>query len=181
MKTTIKTTWRGEQSRKCYPYNALENAEELTAIVNEYEALLQPCIHCGLEHPCIEYLYCPSNTIVPGKKHPHKIHAHCWYSDMFLDSLPSDASGDSDKQLGCKIQTAVLYAEDDDNYADLKEALRMIVAMWNRRPCDTVDPAVKDVMLPQTYLFANQEEAKEYCESKGERYDENAVYLEITH
>jgi len=127
-----------------YPLEDLENGDELKALIQEYEAMLQPCIHCGREFPHIEYYYRPDFTIRPDTRHPHEVYVKCcrWHSDM-------------NQTPGCRIQTSKLYAEDDDGYADFKEALRMVAVMWNRRPGDPADPTIEEAYSPKVFLLAD--------------------------
>jgi len=55
----------------------------------------------------------------------------------------------------------------------------MIVAAWNRRPCDEIDPALAEACKPKMYFFKSQEEAKAYFESRGEPWDESVLYMSV--
>jgi len=137
--------------------NIAQNHTELNVLIHEYEAMLQPCAHCGHERPGIEYSYHPNKVIVPGKKHPHGVRVNC----------------------SCKTQTDVVHAEDDPDRVDIKEALRMVVAIWNKLPDMPDDPAITEMYSEKYYEFKNQEEAKEYFESRGKPYDKDTIYLGI--
>ena len=104
------------------------------------------------------YLY---YSCEPGKRHPHFLRVKCPAS-----------MGD------CKyVMTEKIAAEDDE--ADVREALRILVLMWNSLPGESNDSAIDDLYKEQYYSFNSQEEAKEYFEGRGESYDENAVYLGV--
>jgi len=128
-------------------------------LIHEYQAMLQPCKHCGNKHPQITYQHHPNKIIIPGKKHPHGVQVKCTKC--------------------CKIQTDTLFAEDDPNHSDFKEALRLLVLMWNKNPNTPDDPAVTEMYAEKYHEFKTQEEAKEYYESRGKPYDKNTTYLGI--
>ena len=123
MKTTLKRDWDTEpktcQINRRFQLGALENEAEITAIIQEAEALLESCFHCGGK-PMICYAFAPGDefpkridfdTGVAVTEHPHKLYGGCNI---------------------CGIRTQKWHAEDDE--ADFKEALRLIVEAWNRRP-----------------------------------------------
>ena len=99
----------------------LKNGAILKALIEEAEKKMSPCAHCGRKHPRIVYIFCPPelpSTI--HKDHPHRLYGSCWtHKD---DTVTGD----------CEMQGKVWYAE--DNEADFKEALRLIIEAWNRRP-----------------------------------------------
>jgi len=109
----------------------LENSEELSAILHEYRDQLSPCTHCGYKYPDIRYCYQPGNMlphkILPSgelamKEYPHEIYAVCSRRSIYQPP----------EEQGCNIRTQEWFAEDDES--DFREALRRIVAAWNRRP-----------------------------------------------
>lgn len=143
-----------------YPLEDLENMAELDEIVRKYEAALQPCIHCGREQPRISYAYRPGLRVVPGKEHPHEVSVECSRRRSIID-----------ERSGCGIQTSKLHAEDDEGYADIKEALRMVCDMWNRRPSDAADPDIEAAYHPKKFIleenFKNEEEAKAFFKRRS--------------
>jgi len=133
---------------------------EVDVLVKEYADSLNVCTCCGAQ-PRIAYEYLPNYSCEPGKKHPHLLHVEC-----------PPSMGD------CKCgATEKIAAEDDE--ADVREALRILVLMWNSLPGESNDSAIDDLYKEQYYSFNSQEEAKEYFEGRGESYDENAVYLGV--
>jgi len=128
------------------------------ALVKEYEVSLNACTCCGAQ-PCIAYEYLPNYSCEPGKRHPHLLRVKCPAS-----------MGD------CKcVMTEKIAAEDDE--ADVREALRILVLMWNSLPGVSNDPAINDLYKEQYHFFTSQKEAKEYFEGRGESYDKNVFYL----
>ena len=122
MKTTLKKYFETEtktyQINRRFQLGALENEAEIGALIHDAEVLLKSCIHCGWES-MICYAFAPGDMfakiMVPGPgvvatEHPHKLYAGC---------------------NKCGIRTQKWHAE--DNEADFKEALRLIVEAWNRR------------------------------------------------
>ena len=61
----------------------------------------------------------PKGVEVIAVEHPHEVHVIC----------PPISGG-----LDCEIRSKSWFAQDDE--ADFKEALRLIVEAWNRRPVD---------------------------------------------
>jgi len=158
MKTTIKTNLdREDAERDTLPLWCLDNGDVLEVFIEEYVTMLHPCKHCGHTNPHIVYRYCPSVVVIPGKKQPHRVSVIC------VD--------------GCGVRTNDVYAEDDE--ADFKEALRMIAAMWNRQPGDTLDPAIEKAMKPSTHFFKSQEEAKEFYDGRGIPYHDDKIYIAV--
>ena len=123
MKTTLIEGL--EDERKEYPLCELKNEAELRALIQECDATLQPCLHCGRPNPHVRYYYRPNYQGQPGKVCPHTMYVECYrsYSKTETTSMP-----------GCGMQTSKMACEDDDDYTDFKDALRMIAFKWNRRP-----------------------------------------------
>ena len=140
MKTTLVKDLGYEMDE--YPLEDLENGAELRALIQECESTLKPCIHCGREHPRIIYAYRPKKRVTPGKDTPHEVYVCC---EVHRRS--------KDETFSCGIQTTRIYAEDDLDYADFKEALRVIAALWNQRPGDPVDPVVKQIRSSSSSPF----------------------------
>jgi hypothetical protein len=84
----------------------MENESELAALINDAQATLLLCPHCGCKKIKIWYTFHP----MIRKVLEHGVFAKC------------------DE---CHIGTPTVHA--DDNEADFKEALRMICNTWNRR------------------------------------------------
>ena len=134
MKTTIKPDKLGYSKYYLHDLGGdedIENAAELLALIHEAQDQLLPCIHCGHTRPAINYYYRPGDTYpykalpdgnVLIKEHPHEIYAKCCRRSIYE---PSSVQG-------CGIRTTEWHAEDDD--VDFKEALRLTVEVWNRRP-----------------------------------------------
>jgi len=115
--------------------------DKVRAIIDEYEKMLSPCAHCGREHPHINYTFRPGymspvfahagSTKIVSKEHPHEVYVKCRWR---IPDHPSAA-------LGCNIRTMEWFALDDID--DFREALRLIVVTWNRRPGDPEDPSTR--------------------------------------
>ena len=119
-----------------YPaFNAsdLENEKEITTFIQEVEATLLPCAHCGRLYPRIRYTYrqddkypClkePNNTAVVFKELPHELYAECPREHQKPEPVGVGC--------GCGIRTQEWHAEDDET--DFKKALQLIAEAWNRR------------------------------------------------
>ena len=125
-------------------------------LVKEYKSKLTAC-SCG-EQPWVSYEYDVNYAGEPGKKHPHKFYVKC-------------------TSIDCPKQTDGLCAEDDED--DVKEALRILLVMWNNSSDARNDSAIAELYKPQYCSFKSQEEAKAYFEGRGESYDENVHYLGV--
>jgi len=94
----------------------LANGVTLKSLIDDAEKSLLPCAHCGRERPRIIHIFVPEH--IPN--HPHRLYAICWaHKDDTVTGI-------------CEMQSKTWYAE--DNEEDFKEALRLIVEAWNRRP-----------------------------------------------
>ena len=89
----------------CYSTHELESEIELSALNRETENLLKECIHCGNGGTEVTHIF------HPDWGSPHELYAKC----------PK-----------CGIRTQEWHAEDTEE--DFKEALRLIVEAWNKRP-----------------------------------------------
>lgn len=126
MKTTIRTS---VPKRDSYNLLHLENAVEIRALIQEAEAKLTPCAHCGFTRPVILYEYFPEfeNTLreydstlpetLPSR------HEFCvWCNEFDIENKTA---------YGCQMRTGDVSASDDVD--SIKEALDRIVRTWNRR------------------------------------------------
>jgi hypothetical protein len=116
MKTLVKqdTNMNARHPKMCYLFE-LENEAEIAAIIQESEKMLRPCPCCGREHPEFDYVFTFNDTpCLVGVVQPHRLNARCGSKE------------------GCGLQSKTWYAE--DNETDFREALRLIVEAWNRRP-----------------------------------------------
>jgi len=132
----MKTTVKEDLGYTPFTVHDLENEAEITALIKEAEAVLMPCPCCGREHPVICYSYQPDLRFPHSVLHnedtnraelvmtcnPHVLYAEC--------PRPHQMPISVDK--GCGIRTQKWHALDDE--ADFKEALRLIIEAWNRRP-----------------------------------------------
>jgi len=115
-----------------FELDVLENEAEISALLHEVDVLLKPCAHCSNEHTRINYKFVPTyhaphraspgSTEIVMKWHPHTLYAEC----------PRAHQNPVSVDKGCGIRTQEWHAEDDE--ADFREALRLIVEAWNRRP-----------------------------------------------
>jgi hypothetical protein len=62
------------------------------------------------------------------------------------------------------MQTRILYANDE---ADFREALRMVVVMWNRQPGDALDPAIERMLMAR---YAEKVETDEECIARKQEW-----------
>ena len=127
MKTLIKEKWLTAGAEYEFPeycLRHLENEAELTVLIQEAEKMLSPCAHCGakgyIEYGYLTKWYPPMRN--PSGKHPHELYVRC------------DGHRGLEMEDRCGMEGRKIYAEDDE--ADFKEALRVIVKAWNRRPGD---------------------------------------------
>ena len=132
IKTLIKEEYRNKIGERFnFDLSYLENETELSALIQEAEAQLSLCPCCGSKQVRIRYYYrydtrYPYRTGMAGdiivRAHPHVVYAEC------AETLKSLAS----QITACTIRTHKYSAE--DNEADFRGALRLIVETWNRRP-----------------------------------------------
>ena len=126
LNTTIKEEWRIAGADHQFPeycLRHLENEASLTVLIQEVEKTLFPCAHCGAKGR-IEYGYLPKYYPYmrnPSGKSPHELYVLC------------DGHRGVESEDRCGMEGRRIYAE--DNEADFREALRLIVKAWNRRPC----------------------------------------------
>jgi len=84
----------------------MENAAELEPFIKEAESTLKPCAHCGSK---AEIVYC--YTQAGQRLQDHHVYANC----------PE-----------CRIWTRIVAANDTEE--ELREALKTVCDIWNRRP-----------------------------------------------
>ena len=111
MKTLIKDD---VSKRTSYELHHLENGEEISFLIKEFESLLLPCAHCGFAKPVIVYEFQPNL----GNLH----FFHVWCNQFDLTEHTTH---------GCRMMTMPEKARDD--ITSIKEALGIIVETWNRR------------------------------------------------
>lgn len=96
----------------------LSNREEIEAMIQETQAQLLPCAHCGSARVRIIHVFRPCCMFEEDQ--PHKLVARC-------------LKGHWREPVGyCACQTGEWFAKDDES--DFRETLRRIVESWNRRP-----------------------------------------------
>jgi hypothetical protein len=129
MKTTIKATV-SKSDGVIYGLSHLDNEAELRALINEARAQLSPCAHCGFDRPVILYDFFPEskNTLreydpLLPEMNPCR-HEFCVVCNEF--DIPNE------RTHGCRIRTDDYSARDDE--ASIRDALGILVAVWNRRP-----------------------------------------------
>jgi len=129
MNTKLKTGNCDGRTR-CFLYE-LENESEIATLINEADATLLPCAHCGNDRPHVHYMYRPGNMFptqlqpngeIPMKECPHELYVVCCRNAA--TDPPSDIED-------CRIQTRVWNAEDTED--DFVEALRRVCSAWNKR------------------------------------------------
>ena len=103
----MKTTVKKElgYTLTCYSTHEIESEIGLSSPISEAEDLLKDCNHCGRGGIKVIHLF------HPDWGNPHELYVKC----------PK-----------CGIRTTEWFAEDTEE--DFKEALRLIVEAWNRRP-----------------------------------------------
>jgi len=115
MKTTIKSGI--EQGKEFYALEQLDTASEIEAIIEEFEPLLKPCLHCGQDVITIRYLH----------YNPKWQDPHCFY-------IRCGGNRNGRVNVGCMIQTMMLPAADDEQ--NIRETLNSLCNAWNGRPKD---------------------------------------------
>jgi len=95
-----------------YSLHDMENEVEIASHIEAAKVLLKPCPCCGGLHLVVDYTFTTEDTpCLVGVVQPHMLTARC---------------------TDCGIRSKTWYAEDDE--ADFKEALRLLIEAWNRRP-----------------------------------------------
>jgi len=109
MNTQLKDDITAEVRRVCKAFSLhdMVNATEIATLIDEAQATLSPCAHCGCNDVRLDYAFAPNES----KFQEHRVEIRC----------PE-----------CRIRTTSVDADDNDE--DLREALRIVCAMWNRRP-----------------------------------------------
>ena len=138
----------------------MEMKVDVTFLIMECAQELGACYICG-EHAKIEHEYDIACVRVPGKKHPHKFCIKCTAQNMACSNVGTDK----------------VYAEDDE--VDLKEAIRMLVLLWNSLPNKPDDAAIQEMYKGTWHYFKNQEEARDYYETIGVSYDKNNIHIAV--
>lgn len=95
----------------------LLGVEELEKLIVESEKNLLPCPCCGREKPEICYGYDRG--------------LHCF--SIVCPGTPMSSCQHNLNYNGCGNCSGTLFAKEDEDLADFKEAIRYITEAWNRR------------------------------------------------
>ena len=114
----------------------LANEAEIRKLIDDAQKQLLPCPCCELESPIIRYTFNPQYRATEVIKYSELI-ADCEmrvveYPHTLYAECPRVHQKPETVDKGCGMRTQEWHAEDDE--VDFKEALRLIVEAWNKRP-----------------------------------------------
>ena len=133
---------------------------DITSLTAACVSKLNSCYFCG-EQPRMEYEFNRDRVREPGKKHPHKFRIGCAESDVSCSNVGTDN----------------IYAEDDE--IDIKEALRMLVLLWDSLPSKPDDISIREMYKGRWHYFKNQDEARAYYDAINEPYNKDNIHIAV--